>query len=99
MINSLTQCFNINYRLDNLISFIFIGEMGLKISILGPQRYFKNLLNFFDCLVTNMAIIDLCKYITKVIINTSNLSPIFYKYRVLRIFRLLRELSFMKVII
>ena len=45
-----------------------------------------------------MAIIDYGINNKIVIINTSNLSPIFYKYRVFRIFRLLRELSFMKVI-
>jgi hypothetical protein len=43
------------------MTYIFSAEMIIKIYGLTPKVYINNFLNFFDCMITIIGIIDLSK--------------------------------------
>ena len=43
------------------MTYMFTAEMIVKIYGLTPKVYINNFLNFFDCLITIIGIIDLSK--------------------------------------
>ena len=87
------MCNFLIFRLNQLIAYVFIFEMIVKIIDFGPKEYISNFLNCFDCIVTNLAVVDLIFQYQGVKNNVLSST------RVLRVIRLLRELTFMKVII
>ena len=58
--HSLLQCKFYNYRTNNIIIFLFLIEMVIKIIALSPHDYFKSKLNFFDALITIIGLIEYC---------------------------------------
>jgi len=49
--------FNIS-RVNSIMTFIFLGEMGLKLWGLGVRNYIRNRLNCFDCFITLLSLIQ-----------------------------------------
>ena len=74
--------------------------MSFKIIGLGPIKYFKDKMNYLDCMVVLLSIVEM----TILSNSGTNLSAfrsirIFRTFRVLRVARLLRSMQSMQVII
>ncbi len=83
--------------MNTIFTWIFICEMSFKLVGLGPIKYFKDKMNYLDCLVVWLSIIELT------ISSGTNLSAfrsirIFRTFRVLRVARLLKSMKSMQVI-
>ena len=49
----------IKIRLNDVITYIFLYEMSIKIIALGPKVYASNGINLFDGIITILALIDI----------------------------------------
>ena len=73
-------------------SSVFIMELIVKMTALGPSTYFKNPWNQFDCFVVSTSILDLIlTYVGASFISFLKIGPQIARiFRVLRVTRLLR---------
>jgi len=86
--------------MNTIFTWIFICELGFKLIGLGPVKYFKDKMNYLDCMVVVLSIVEM----TILSNSGTNLSAfrsirIFRTFRVLRVARLLRSMQSMQVII
>jgi hypothetical protein len=84
--------------MNTVFTWIFICEMGCKLIGLGPVKYFKDKMNYLDCIVVLLSIVEMS------LSSGTNLSAfrsirIFRTFRVLRVARLLRAMQSMQAII
>jgi len=79
--------------MNTIFTWIFICELGFKLVGLGPIKYFKDKMNYLDCMVVLLSIVEM----TILSNSGTNLSAfrsirIFRTFRVLRVARLLRSM-------
>ena len=79
--------------MNDIFTWIFICELSFKIIGLGPIKYFKDKMNYLDCMVVMLSIVEM----TISSNSGTNLSAfrsirIFRTFRVLRVARLLRSM-------
>jgi hypothetical protein len=88
----------IDFRINDICSYVFILEMGIKLVALTPAGYLRDKINILDGVIVIMAILELgffCLFI--VILSSFNLKSfrtirIIRSVRVIRISKLLRSL-------
>lgn len=85
--------------MNTVFTWIFICEMSFKIIGLGPLKYFKDKMNYLDCIVVLLSIVEM-SFLSN---SGTNLSAfrsirIFRTFRVLRVARLLKSMQSMQVI-
>lgn len=84
--------------MNTVFTWIFMVELGSKLLGLGPIKYFKDRMNYLDCMVVILSIVEMT------LSGSSNLSAfrsirIFRTFRVLRVARLLRSMQSMQAIL
>jgi hypothetical protein len=82
--------------MNTVFTWIFICELGFKLVGLGPVKYFKDRMNYLDCIVVMLSIVEM-SFLTN---SGTNLSAfrsirIFRTFRVLRVARLLKSMQSM----
>ena len=87
---------------NNAFTYIFIGEMSLKLMAIGPGKYVGDRMNWLDGTVVLLSIVEL-SFMSggegKSSISAFRTVRIFRTFRVLRVARLLRALKSMQTII
>ena len=90
-------------QMNDAFTIIFILEMILKQIAVGLKKYFNDKLNYLDCLVVIISIIDSMLTLSgstgKSRFSAFKTIRIFRTFRVLRVARLLRTLRSMQMII
>jgi hypothetical protein len=86
--------------MNTVFTWIFICEMSLKIVGLTPIKYFKDKMNYLDCIVVLLSIVEMA-FLTgsKTGLSAFRSVRIFRTFRVLRVARLLRSMQSMQTII
>lgn len=91
--------------MNEIFTFIFIAELGLKLTALGPIKYLKDSMNYLDLFVVILSIVELSftsgssSDTQKSSLSALKTFRIFRTFRVLRVARLLRALHSMQMII
>lgn len=78
-------------QLNDAFTWIFFGEMILKIIGLGPRNYFSDSFNLFDSIVVMFSLIDFT--ISMIFVNKDNLGSAGEALQALRALRLLRVIK------
>lgn len=82
--------------MNDVFTFIFIGELGFKLIALGPIKYLKDTMNYLDLFVVILSIVELSlmsgKEGEKSSLSALKTFRVFRTFRVLRVARLLRTL-------
>lgn len=87
---------------NDWFTWIFIGEMSIKLLAIGPSKYLADKMNWLDGSVVTISIIELV--ITAIVGGGGNTAAfssvkVFRTFRVLRVARLLRQLKSMRTIL
>jgi hypothetical protein len=82
---------NILTQLNLAFTWVFFGEMALKIIAMGPVKYLKDKINHMDCLVVVISI-------TELIVISSSFSGAHQSFRSVRIFRIFRIIRIGKLL-
>ena len=87
--------------LNNILTYIFITEMGLKLIAFTPMGYVRDKMNIFDGTIVSLSIMEMTLLSggKGKAVSAFRSVRIFRTFRVLRVTRLLRSLKFMTVII
>ena len=87
--------------LNNILTYIFISEMGLKLIAFTPIGYVRDKMNIFDGTIVSLSIMEMTLLSggKGKAVSAFRSVRIFRTFRVLRVTRLLRSLKFMTVII
>lgn len=89
--------------MNEIFTFIFIAELGLKLISLGVIGYLRDKMNIFDGAIVTFSIFELIFFTNtnKAVsaFRAVRIFKIFRTFRVLRVSRLLRGLAFMVKII
>lgn len=86
--------------MNTVFTWIFICEMGMKIVGLNPIKYFKDKMNYLDCAVVLLSIVEMSFLEgSKSGLSAFRSIRIFRTFRVLRVARLLRSMQSMQVIL
>jgi Ion transport protein len=90
---------NLLALLNQVFTYIFIIEMGLKVFAMGIIDYVSDKMNLFDALIVSISIIEMA------VLTGPNKAAsafravrLFRTFRVLRVTKLLRSLAYMKII-
>ena len=86
---------------NQVFTWVFICEMSLKIVGLGPIKYFKDKMNYLDCGVVLLSIVEMAFLSGSQgkAFSAFRTVRIFRTFRVLRVARLLRSMQSMQVIL
>jgi hypothetical protein len=87
-------------QLNNVLTWIFIVEMMIKVIAIGPKKYINDKMNWLDGLVVSLSLVEIFMYEFAEGESGGNLSAfktirVFRTFRVLRVIRLLRALHSM----
>jgi len=90
--------------LNEIFTWIFIGEMGLKLIAIGPKKYSANVMNLLDGAVVLLSIVEILMEAIGGGGGGANLQAfrtvrVFRTFRVLRVTRVLRALKSMAMVI
>lgn len=77
--------------MNTVFTWIFICEMSFKIIGLGPIKYFKDRMNYLDCFVVLLSIVEM-SFNSNTNLSAFRAIRIFRTFRVLRVARLLRSM-------
>lgn len=91
-------------QLNNVLTWIFIVEMMIKVIAIGPKKYINDKMNWLDGLVVSLSLVEIFMNAFAEGESGGNLSAfktirVFRTFRVLRVIRLLRALHSMQVIL
>jgi voltage-dependent calcium channel L type alpha-1D len=91
-------------KINEILTYIFIGELGLKLFVLGPINYLRDKMNYLDAGVVLLSIIEMTVLNQggtgkKTSFNAFRSVRIFRTFRVLRVARLLKGMKSMQLIV
>ena len=89
----------IGSTINNVLTFIFLFEIVIKLFGFGVREFCRDKFNIFDTAVVLVSLVEFALRDNNHVVNAIRSVKIFKAFRVLRVTRLLRSLRFMKVII